>query len=219
MKKDMLTIITMKPACIPLAILLGLLATTLSFAETTVKVVGLAADHADLMVNGHVLRRMKSGQTSPEGVRLISATREEAELEVDGKRCTLRRGQAAGGSVSLQANPQGHFLTTIRINGVPTEALVDTGASDVAINSAEAKRMKINYTAGRRITINTANGQCPAWQVTLATVQVGDIELRNVQGSVIEDGPEKLRQTLLGMAFLSQVEMQRSGSTLTLSKR
>lgn len=219
MTNGMLTTNATRLARISLAILSGFLVTTLSFGETTVRVVGLATDHADLMVNGHVLRRMKSGQTSPEGVRLISATREEAELEVDGKRCTLRRGQAAGGSVSLQANPQGHFLTTIRINGVPTEALVDTGASDVAINSAEAKRMKINYTAGRRVTINTANGQCPAWQVTLATVQLGDIELRNVQGSVIEGGPEKLRQTLLGMAFLSHVDMQRSGSTLTLSRR
>jgi aspartyl protease family protein len=219
MKKGMLITTAMRLTRILFATLLGFLATTLAFGETTVKVVGLAPDHADLMVNGHVLRRMKSGQTSPEGVRLISATREEAELEVDGKRCTLRRGQAAGGSVSLQANPQGHFLATIRINGVATEALVDTGASDVALNSAEAKRMKINYTAGRRVTINTANGQCPAWQVTLATVQVGDIELRNVQGSVIEGGPERLKQTLLGMAFLSQLDMQRSGSTLTLSRR
>lgn len=219
MKKGTLAMKTTRFACILLITLLGLTATTQSFAETTVKVVGLAPDHADLMVNGLVLRRMKAGQTSPEGVRLISATREEAELEVDGKRCTLRKGQAAGGSVSLQANPQGHFLTTIRVNGVPTQALVDTGASDVAINSAEAKRMKINYTAGRRVTINTANGQCPAWQVTLSSVQLGEIELRNVQGSVIEGGPERLKQTLLGMTFLSQLDMQRSGSTLTLSKR
>ncbi|MCX6907145.1 MAG: TIGR02281 family clan AA aspartic protease [Verrucomicrobia bacterium] len=206
-------------ARILLIAMLGLVPVTQSLAETTVKVVGLAPDHADLMVNGLVLRRMKTGQTSPEGVRLISATREEAEVEVDGKRCTLRKGQNVGGTVSLRADQQGHFFTTIRINGVSTQALVDTGASDVAINSAEAKRMKINYTAGRRVIINTANGQCPAWQVTLASVQVGEIELRNVQGSVIEGGPERLKQTLLGMAFLSQLDMQRSGSTMTLSKR
>ena len=191
---------------------------SLCLAETTVKVLGLATDHADLMVNGQVLRRMQTGQTSPEGVRLISATRDEAEVEVDGKRCTLRKGQGVANTVSLQADPHGHFYTTIKINGVSTQALVDTGASDVAINSVEARRMKIHYTQGRRVIVSTANGQCPAWQVTLASVQVGDIEMRNVMGSVIEGGPERLRQTLLGMTFLSQVDMQRSGSTLTLSR-
>jgi aspartyl protease family protein len=190
-----------------------------SGAETTVKVVGLAPGHADLMVNGLVLRRMKEGQTSPEGVRLISATREQAELEVEGKRCVLQRGQGMATAVTLQADRQGQFFTAIRINGVTTQALVDTGASDVALNSAEARRMKINYTGGRRIVVSTANGQCPAWQVTLASVQLGEIELKNVQASVMEGGPEKLKQTLLGMAFLSQLDMQRSGSTLTLSKR
>ncbi|MBI5687388.1 MAG: TIGR02281 family clan AA aspartic protease [Verrucomicrobia bacterium] len=219
MKKGRLQTKTTRHMGVLLGSALGLLLTTASLGETTVKVVGLAPDHADLMVNGLVLRRMKTGQTSPEGVRLISATREEAELEIDGKRCTLRRGQGLATSVSLQADPQGHFFATIRINGVPTQAMVDTGASDVAINSAEAKRMRINYTGGRRIIINTANGQCPAWQVTLASVQLGEIELRNVQGSVIEGGPERLKQSLLGMAFLSQLDMQRSGSTLTLSKR
>ncbi|MCX6899554.1 MAG: TIGR02281 family clan AA aspartic protease [Verrucomicrobia bacterium] len=192
---------------------------SLCLAETTVKVVGLGPDRADLMVNGLVLRRMQVGQTSPEGVRLIAATREQAEVEVDGKRCTLRRGEGVAASVNLQADQQGHFFTTIRINGVPTQALVDTGASDVAINSAEAKRMRINYTQGRRIIINTANGECPAWQVTLASVQLGDIELHNVQGSVTDGGPEKLKQTLLGMTFLNQLDMQRSGSVMTLKKR
>ncbi len=219
MKKGTLAMKATRFASILFITMMGLAGTTQSLAETTVKVVGLAPDHADLMVNGLVLRRMKAGQTSPEGVRLISATREEAEIEVDGKRCTLRKGQGVATSVSLQADRQGHFFTTIKINGVSTQALVDTGASDVVLNSVEAKRMRINYTGGRRIIINTANGQCSAWQVTLASVQLGEIELRNVQGSVIEGGPERLKQTLLGMTFLSQLDMQRSGSALTLSKR
>jgi aspartyl protease family protein len=206
-------------ACILFITLLGLAATTPSLAETTVKVLGLGPDRADLMVNDLVLRRMKVGQTSPEGIQLISATRDEAELVIDGKRCTLRRGQGVATSVSLQADPHGHFVTTIRINGVTTQALVDTGATSVAINSVEAKRMKINYTAGKRIIVSTANGECPAWQVTLASVQLGNIELHNVQGSVTEGGPEKLRQTLLGMTFLNQLDMQRSGSVMTLKKR
>jgi len=219
MKKGTLTMKVTRLACILFITLLGLAATTPSLAETTVKVLGLGPDRADLMVNDLVLRRMKVGQTSPEGIQLISATRDEAVLVVDGKRCTLRRGQGVASTVSLQADPHGHFVTTIRINGVATTAMVDTGASDVAINSVEAKRMKINYSAGKRIIVSTANGECPAWQVTLASVQMGDIELHNVQGSVTEGGSEKLKQTLLGMTFLNQLDMQRSGSVMTLKKR
>ena len=189
------------------------------FAATTVTVVSLAPDHADLMINGVVLRRMHAGQTSPDGVHLISATTEAAEIEVDGTHFTLRRGQVVGASVSIEADRQGQYLTTAQINGVPTRAMVDTGASDVAINSADAKRMGIDYARGKRFKHTTANGEIWCWHVTLASVQVGNIILRNVPGSVIEGGAERLRQPLIGMTFLSQVDMQRSGATMVLSKR
>ncbi len=188
-------------------------------ADTTVTVINLSTDHADLMINGMVLRRMHAGQTSPDGVRLISATRESAEIEVDGKRMTLRSGQTAGVSVSIPASPHGEFVTTAQINGVSTRALVDTGASTVTINATEAKRMGIDYSRGKRIRMSTANGECGGWHVTMNSVQVGSIVLRNVEGTVIDGGPEKLRQTLIGMTFLNQVDMQRSGSTMVLTKR
>lgn len=188
-------------------------------ADTTVTVVNLSPDHADLMINGMVLRRMHAGQTSPDGVRLISATREAAEIEVGGKRLTLRIGQMAGGSVSIEATPHGEFYTTAQINGVTTRALVDTGASTVTVNATDARRMGIDYARGKRIKMSTANGESTGWQVTLAAVQVGSIVLHNVEGTVVEGGPEKLRQALIGMTFLNQVDMQRSGTTMVLTRR
>ncbi len=188
-------------------------------ADTTVSVLSLAPDHADLMINGVVLRRMHAGQTSPDGVHLISATADTAEIEVDGKHFTLRKGQVVGASVSIEADRHGQYLTTAQINGVPTRAMVDTGASDVAINSADAKRMGIDYARGKRFKHSTANGDIWCWHVTLASVQVGNIMLHNVPGSVVEGGAERLRQPLIGMTFLSQLDMQRSGSTMVLSKR
>jgi aspartyl protease family protein len=184
-----------------------------------VSVLTLSTDHADLMINGVVLRRMHAGQTSPEGVRLISATPEAAEIEVDGKHFTLRRGQVVGASVSIEADSRGHFVTTVQINGVSTQAMVDTGASDVTINSTDAGRMGIDYSHGKRIRMSTANGECKGWHVTLASVQMGNIVLRNVQGTVVEGGAEQLRQALVGMTFLSQVDMQRSGATMVLTRR
>ena len=196
-----------------------LLAPTQSSAETTVKVLSLGTGSADLMINGWVLRRMREGQTSPEGVKLISATKEAAEIEVNGKRLKLRTGQALNATVTLHADQQGHFFTTIKVNGHSTQALVDTGASSVTINSADAKRMGIDYGRGLKMISSTANGDIAVRRVTLSTVQVGDIVLRNVEATVVEGGTEKLRQALLGMSFLSQTDMQRTGSTLTIMKR
>jgi predicted aspartyl protease len=50
-------------------------------------------------------------------------------------------------------------------------------------------------------------------------VQVGDIVLTNVPGSVIDVGKKELPVVLIGMSFLSHVEMQRSGNTMLLQRR
>lgn len=219
MKNSMMATTAGRFALMLLIAMLGLVPATESFADTSVKLMAASADQADLMVNGWVLRRMRAGQTSPEGVRLISATKDAAEVEVNGKRYTLRLGQAAGSSVTLQADSQGHFFTTIQINGFSTRAIVDTGASSVVINSVEAQRMGIHYANGDRITTSTANGETVARRVTFTSVRVGDIVLENVPGLVIEGGTEKLRDTLLGMTFLSRLDLERRGSTLVLTKR
>ena len=49
-----------------------------------VRVVGLFSGRAVLLVDGQQ-RLLKPGQTSPEGVKLISATSEEALLLIDGQ--------------------------------------------------------------------------------------------------------------------------------------
>jgi len=52
--------------------------------------------------------------------------------------------------------------------------------------------------------------------VTLDRVKVGGIELLAVEGLVIEQG---LDMALLGMSFLSRVEMRNEGQTMTLIRR
>ena len=54
-------------------------------------------------------------------------------------------------------------------------------------------------------------------QVRLASVQVGDLVLYNVEATLSER--HELPITLLGMSFLGQVEMQCGGTTLTLTRR
>jgi len=67
----------------------SLLVVALSLASTVaavekVTVVGLFKDTAIVVIDG-TRRLLRSGDTSPEGVSLISATSEEAVLEIDGK--------------------------------------------------------------------------------------------------------------------------------------
>jgi aspartyl protease family protein len=196
-------------------------------AAADINVVGLTAGKAVVIIDKGKPRTLSVGQTSPEGVKLVEATTESATFEVGGKRQTLTTGQhgvisGGGGTgdsavVSLTADSRGHFITTGTVNGVSTRFLVDTGASMVALSVDDARRAGVNYLAGVRGRVQTANGIAVVYNVKLDAVRVGDITLNNVDAAVIEG--DKLGIALLGMSFLNRMEMKRAGDTLTLIKR
>ncbi len=186
---------------------------------TTVMVMSLDTDRAQVLVNGAVVRTLRAGQTSPEGVRLVAADRTKAVLEVEGRTVTLGIGQSTVASVELKADARGHFITTAYINGVPTRALIDTGATMVAVSSDEAQRMAIGYAGAPRVRIGTAGGPRTGYRVILATVSVGSITLQNVEGVVMESGRDEFPITAIGMSYLNSVDLRRAGDTLTLSRR
>ena len=198
----------------------GLLCVLAAAAQaTTVMVMSLENDRAQLLVNGSVVRVLRGGQTSPEGVRLVSADRNQAVVEVDGTQMTLRLGQSTVAVAELKADPRGQFITTAHINGVQTRAMIDTGATSVALSSDEARRLGVGYAGLGRIQIATAGGLKNAYRVNLATVRVGGVTLHNVDAVVMEGGQEQLPITLIGMTFLNGVDMRRVGDTLTLTRR
>jgi aspartyl protease family protein len=201
--------------------LVACLAAALSTAAqaTTVMVMSLEIDRAQVLVNGTAVRTLRAGQTSPEGVRLVAADRTKAVLEVEGRTLTLGIGQSTVATVELKADARGHFVTTAHINGVPTRALIDTGATSVAISTDEAQRMAISYAGAPRVRVSTAGGPRTGYRVMLATVSVGSITLQNVEGTVMEGGPGELSITLIGMSYLNGVDLRRAGDTLTLSRR
>ena len=88
----------------------------------------------------------------------------------------------------------------------------------MTLSSGEAKRAGINYLAGQKTVLQTANGAAPAYRVKLDTVRLGDITLNNVDGVVIE-GKLMGELGLLGMSFLNRVEMRRDGDSMTLIRR
>jgi aspartyl protease family protein len=196
-------------------------------AATDINVVGLTSGKAVVSIDGGRPRTLTVGQVTPEGVKLVSATSESAEFEVNGERRTLAVGQGAavasmsavrgGDTVTLVADSQGHFVTIGVANGVSLRFLVDTGASSVVLSSAHARSAGINYLAGTRGLTQTANGVVPVYAVKLDTLRIGDITVNNVDATVIEG--DKLPVALLGMSFLNRMEMRREGSTLTLIRR
>ena len=99
----------------------------------------------------------------------------------------------------LTADGQGHFLTIGTINGITVRFLVDTGASLISMSGSDAKRLGLNYTAGQKGAVSTANGIVPAYRVKLDEVRIGDITLNNVDG-VVHAG-NALPVVLLGMSF------------------
>lgn len=192
-----------------------------------INVLALTAGKAVVSIDGGKPRTLTVGQTTPEGVKLISASSESATFEIGGKQQTLAVGQGAavastapargGNSVVLTADSRGHFVTTGVVNGISLQFMVDTGATSVVLPSAEARRAGINYLAGGRVLTQTANGVVPVYTVKLDTLRVGDITVNNVDAAVIEG--DKLPFALLGMSFLNRMEMRRDGSTLTLIRR
>lgn len=206
-------------------LLLVLLSLAGAQAATKVTVVGLFKNTAIVVIDG-TRRLLRSGDTSPEGVKLISATSSEAVLEIDGEQKHYGLGGQIGGSyarpeqakVRIWPTPDRMYVVLGSINGFPVKFIVDTGATLVSLSGREAKRLGIDYrVVGTPGQSSTASGVDKIYVVNLTKVKVGDIEIRNVRGAVHDgDFPPA---TLLGMSFLSRLTMRQDGLVLELEKK
>jgi aspartyl protease family protein len=188
----------------------------------------LFSGKAVIVVDNGKPRTLSVGDTTPEGVKLVSASSEAAVIEYAGKRQTLQLGHGtrlgggaapagSAGHVTLTVGSGGHFWANGAINGVTIRFLVDTGATSIALSSESAKRLGLNYTAGARVPVRTASAAMTGFRIVLDSVRVGDITLTNVEALVLEGRyPE---EALLGMSFLGRTQMKRDGDTLTLVRR
>ena len=194
-------------------------------AAPDVRVVGLFSGRAVVLIDGrqHVLR---VGQSGPEGVRLLAADSESALLEIDGReiearldgRVTARKRTAEVQEVQVWRNSAGMYTTVGSINGLTVAFLVDTGASKVALNADEARRLGIDFrVSGTPTAVGTASGVARAWAVTLNSVKVGSLELHNVDAVVLEGSAPQ--HTLLGMTYLGRLEIDNDGRLMTLRKK
>ncbi len=148
-------------------------------------------------------------------------------MEIDGQRGTYTLGQhigstfaqpAAGETVTIAPDDGGHYEVNGSINGFRVRFLVDTGATSIAMNRNEAKRLGIDYKRGRQGLSETASGIIKSYNVGLRTVKVGNIKLSNIEGAVIDSNyfPSIV---LLGNTFLDHVNIVREGRLMELKAR
>jgi len=191
----------------------------------TVTLQGMLGSKALLVVDGGSPHAVGAGDTW-QGVKVISASGDQAILEYAGQRQTLRVGEVPmrwgataapkGNKIVLNASSGGHFLTQGQINGRAVQFMVDTGATSIAMGVSEAERLGINYRNGQLAKGNTANGVVTVYQVKLASVRVGDVEVYDVDAAILPtNGP----QVLLGNSFLGRFQMTRMNDQMVLERR
>ncbi len=201
-----------------------LLALSQELIALDVIVKGLTKNSAVIEVNGQQ-RLLRVGKTSPEGITLLAADSKKAEIEYEGKKKTLYLNKRIGAQyaapevneVRLLSTHGDHFIGSGRINNRSASFMVDTGATNVAMNSKVAKSLGIDYLKGDVTAVSTANGVVKAYNISLKNVTVGSISLNNVKASVMEgDFPEII---LLGNSFLSRLEYRVEGNMMLLKQK
>lgn len=111
---------------------------------------------------------------------------------------------ATGRKVQLIADGRGHFTGDFRLNGRAVPAMIDTGASVVALNRSTARRIGILPAQADFIhEISTANGRTRGAVVMIDRLQIGRINVEKVQAVVLDD--RALDGTLIGMSFLRRL--------------
>ena len=205
---------------------LALLLAGASMAQTVTLNGSMGARQALLVIDG-VPRVLEVGAAT-QGVRLLSLSATQAEVEVNGQRRLIFAGASPvriGGAdeprrgnteIVLTAGSGGHFTTAGQINGKAVSFLVDTGATAIAMGQADADRIGINYKSAPRGFAGTANGRIPVNVVSLSSVRVGDVEIANVEAVVM---PSTMEHVLLGNSFLTRFQMKRDNDTMRLTKR
>jgi aspartyl protease family protein len=111
----------------------------------------------------------------------------------------------------------GQFAVRARVDDVPLNMLIDTGASFVTLTLADAAGVGVDIQAlAYTIPIRTANGLIRAAPITIDRLLVGTIERNRVSALVAP--PDSLTESLLGMSFLETLGGYAiSGDQLTLN--
>ncbi|HEY2032882.1 MAG TPA: TIGR02281 family clan AA aspartic protease [Rhizomicrobium sp.] len=129
---------------------------------------------------------------------------QEALLRMQSQLISGSAVETAPHEVTINADENGDFYVWGSVNGATVRFAVDTGASDIVLSPADARRAGIDIaglTYGGQY--ETANGTGHGAFVTLEKLSVGPIAFIEVPASV---NGTAMHSSLLGMAFLKRLK-------------
>ena len=111
----------------------------------------------------------------------------------------------------------GHFYVTALVNGEKVDFVVDTGATDVVLTKADAKRVGIHLESlAFTGSATTANGVVRTARASVTRLDLGSFTDRNLPVYVNEG---QMDQSLLGMTYLRRFEkIEIAGDKLSLTR-
>ncbi|MBT6032076.1 MAG: TIGR02281 family clan AA aspartic protease [Kordiimonadaceae bacterium] len=112
-------------------------------------------------------------------------------------------GYSEDGAITYRADRSGHYMVKVDVNSVPLDFMIDTGATHMVLNIADAEKIGFDIDQlSFDIPASTANGVVYSAPVRFSTVVVGPIRVENVNGFVNQG---ELDISLLGMSFLNKL--------------
>ena len=113
----------------------------------------------------------------------------------------------------IERSDNGHFYTVANVNGEPIKFVVDTGATDIALTVADARRLGLKVDSGNFYPVaRTASGVAMGQAVRLKTVDLDGKSVDDI-GAVVLDG---LDISLLGQNYLRHVDLRIAGDAMVL---
>ena len=121
---------------------------------------------------------------------------------------------ASDSVVRLERDDDGHFYTDVEINGARVHALVDTGATGIALSREDARKVGLATSIGMPgIVGRGADGDVHGEIVMLDRIALGGKTAEQMPAAVLNAG----EQSLLGQSFLSKFDsVEIRGDTMVL---
>lgn len=127
-----------------------------------------------------------------------------------------RQAVLESGSIELPRAADGHYYLTLKIGGKPIEFMVDTGATNVVLSDADAR--KLGFDPGQLVylgTVSTANGVVRTARIMLEDVSLGALHDDRL-AAYVNDG--EMDGSLLGMDYLGRFHIEITANKMILTR-
>ena len=148
-------------------------------------------------------RMPHTSAAQPNGTTIAVHSEDVAESAPAANHATSQSINELDQSIELTRSSNGYFYADVQINGAPVHAVVDTGATVIALSRDDARSAGIATSIGMNDVVGQgADGAVKGEQVTIDRVSLGDKIVEGVPAIVLSSGG----QSLLGQSFLSKFE-------------